>query len=324
VVEQGLFGTDDADETAALVDRWCRRHLGVPVAGARRWATSVGTVAVVALADGAEVAVKVHQADRSEAFLRGVQAVQRAVVQADVAAPSPLAGPAPIRDGGPLATAETAVADPGLTDGRAAGAVDAAATTLAVATRATASLPPDLLGVHPQETPPGRLWPRPHSPLFDFEATAAGAEWIDELARAARALLDAAPPDRPVLVHHDWCSRNVRVLGGQVVAAYDWDAVSPRSVAAAAGQAAALWPCTGEPDSADASTPGELTVFVEAFATAWGGAFGAVDALLAGAAALYTLCYSARCEHAVRRVDGAGTRALRAHGDSYLYAVGSS
>ena len=52
----------------------------------------------------------------------------------------------------------------------------------------------------------------PHSPSFDFEATAAGAQWIDDLARAALPCADFG--DR-VVAHTDWSARNVRlqVLG---------------------------------------------------------------------------------------------------------------
>ena len=34
------------------------------------------------------------------------------------------------------------------------------------------------------------LYPEPHSPIFDFVATAAGSVWIDEYARAALAVRD--------------------------------------------------------------------------------------------------------------------------------------
>jgi Ser/Thr protein kinase RdoA (MazF antagonist) len=317
VVDRTLFGTDDADDVASMVDTWCRDHLGSGIASARRWTASVGSVAVVDLADGTAAAIKVHQANRSRRFLRGVHQIQQAVAAAGIAAPLPRAGPAPIRDGGPLATAESVLPDPGFTDGRAPGAAQTAATALATATRATAALRLDIVGAHPQRTPPGRLWPIPHSPIFDFEATAAGAEWIDEVGRRALAVLEPAAGGPPRLVHHDWCSRNVRVVDGAVVAAYDWDSVSPMGVAAAAGQAAALWPCTGEADSPDASTPEEIDAFLDAFASAWGEPLDDQARRLAHARAQYVIAYSARCEHAIGR-EGSGIRALRGH------AVGSS
>ena len=42
---------------------------------------------------------------------------------------------------------------------------------------------------------------------------------------AARAVLDGAPLNPPVLVHGDWRIENVNVAAGAVVAIYDWDSV---------------------------------------------------------------------------------------------------
>ncbi len=44
------------------------------------------------------------------------------------------------------------------------------------------------------------LWPPPHNALFDFEATAAGAEWIDGIAAYAKDLVDEF--QAPVVVGH--------------------------------------------------------------------------------------------------------------------------
>ena len=89
----------------------------------------------------------------------------------------------------------------------------------------------------------------------------------------------------PVLVHQDWCSRNVRVVDGAVVAVYDWDSVQRAPIARAAGQAAALWPCTSEDGSPDPSTPDELDAFLADFAVAWGTPFTAADRRVAHASA---------------------------------------
>lgn len=50
--------------------------------------------------------------------------------------------------------------------------------------------------------------PTPHSPVFDFEATSAGAEWIDALATEAAAVIAAAPAPE-VVVHADWRADNI-------------------------------------------------------------------------------------------------------------------
>ena len=320
VVDRLLFGVDRADGVAAIVSDWCATNLGSPVAAGHRWMTSVGSVAVVDLADGRTVVVKVHQPDRDPRFLCAVQEVQRAVASAGIACPRPLASPAPIGPAGSLAVADTLLADPGITDGRAPGAVVAAATTLALAIDAAESI--DVAGLPvPFQVPSGQLWPRPHSPIFDFDATAAGAEWIDDLARLACEVRDRPVEERARVAHTDWCSRNVRVVDGTVVAAYDWDAVSWVTPSIAVGQAAALWPCTGEPDSPPASSPTELRPFVAAYDAAATAPLSGPGRRRAAAAALYTLTYSARCEHAIGRIGGSGTDALREHGDAYLHAL---
>ena len=65
----------------------------------------------------------------------------------------------------------------------------------------------------------------PHSPLFDFEASAGGAEWIDDVARLA---LDARDSDATprVVAHTDWSARNVRLRADGVRAIYDADSLS--------------------------------------------------------------------------------------------------
>lgn len=57
--------------------------------------------------------------------------------------------------------------------------------------------------------PAGLLWPRPHNGRFDFAASAPGAEWIDELATAARDRLSEAAGE-VVVAHSDWRTEHVR------------------------------------------------------------------------------------------------------------------
>ena len=57
-VELAIFRTDDAREIAARLDELCTAALGAPIAGARFYGSSVGSVAGVVLADGREVVIK--------------------------------------------------------------------------------------------------------------------------------------------------------------------------------------------------------------------------------------------------------------------------
>jgi hypothetical protein len=92
---------------------------------------------------------------------------------------------------------------------------------------------------------PGRpradaLWGAPHSPLFDLEGTAAGAEWIEAPAWPAKTAL-ARPAGRTVLGHIDWSVKNLGWDGAAVVAVYDWDSlvVAPEPVLVGRGGAGA-------------------------------------------------------------------------------------
>jgi len=72
--------------------------------------------------------------------------------------------------------------------------------------------------------PDERVFPTPHSPLFDFEKTSDGAEWIDRIARAARSDRERSAGER-VVGHFDWRVEHLRFEGGAVVASYDWDSL---------------------------------------------------------------------------------------------------
>jgi hypothetical protein len=68
-----------------------------------------------------------------------------------------------------------------------------------------------------------QLWPKPHSRLFDFDATSQGAEWIDEI--AARARQRMLPAGVRVITHSDWRQEHVRFIGNEPVTAFDWDSL---------------------------------------------------------------------------------------------------
>jgi hypothetical protein len=68
------------------------------------------------------------------------------------------------------------------------------------------------------------LYPQPHSKLFDFEKTAAGAEWIDAFARRARQ--GEAREGPPLLGHAAWRVEHLRFENGNIVATYDWDSLA--------------------------------------------------------------------------------------------------
>ncbi len=65
---------------------------------------------------------------------------------------------------------------------------------------------------------------KPHNVLFDFEKTAAGAEWIDDLARQAKQILRGATGSL-VIGHSDWSLQNMSFRQGKLNCVYDWDSL---------------------------------------------------------------------------------------------------
>lgn len=78
----------------------------------------------------------------------------------------------------------------------------------------------------PRKSFPSRdaIWPKPHNALFDFEVTRQGAQWIDDIAGEALAILQSAC-SRIVLGHDDWSAKNMRMHERSIAVVYDWDSV---------------------------------------------------------------------------------------------------
>jgi hypothetical protein len=163
---------------------------------------------------------------------------------------------------------------------------------------------------------PDALWPpEAHSPLFDFAATAAGAEWIDALAARAKPLVAGG---EPLAGHHDWCGEHMRFAGGEVVAVYDWDSLAIGPEAVIAGNAAATFTADfTRPGHDQAPSPEETRAFVDEYSAARAVPLSRAERERIAAAATFVLAYSARCEHALGTA-GPVTAALRARGDDYL------
>jgi len=153
------------------------------------------------------------------------------------------------------------------------------------------------LALHPLRDPSEGLFPEPHSPIFDFEATAAGAEWIDDLARRAVTMM-ATDDTADVIAHTDWAARNVRIDGGEIVAVYDWDSLALVKECVAVGAAAVTWCKTGEPDE-HTPTADEIDTYIGAYQAARQASPSPSLRRLSRAAAVRSMAYTARCEHAL-------------------------
>ncbi len=217
----------------------------------------------------------------------------------------PLAGPAPLgppAPAAPLVTADSWLPDPGqpeTVDVRCRAASADALAELVTRCRPLVDDPRcEALRSHPMGvTAPGSLYPPPHSPTFDFDAAPTSAAWIDELAAGARKERHATTAPL-VIGHSDWSARNVRLRPGAVVAVYDLDSLAIDRETTLVGQAALTWAATGVADRADDQTPDGVSRFLDEYGAARGRPLTAAERRAAGAAALYNLCYTARCEHA--------------------------
>lgn len=299
-VELAVFGTDEPRAIAREIDRFCRTYLGAEVAEALFHQSSVGSVAGVQLDDGRRVVIKGHQPSRSVPFLREVARVQMYIASLGLPAPRVLGGPAPLGLGNAVAEAfiDTAMlprSEPHQPDVRRAMAASLYAIVAACRPLvAGSSLPRHLLA----DPPLARLWPTPHSRLFDFEATAGGSDYIDAVAREARRLM--RPAGELVIGHGDWRAEHVRFKGSVPVVAFDWDSLcreyEPALVGCTAHAFCADWSTSPPPP---APTLDEARAFVAHYESARGKPFRGPERRLCGAAFAYACAYTARCGHAI-------------------------
>lgn len=296
-VELAVFGSRDPVVIARMIDAFCVRHLGVGIARALFHQSSIGSVTGVVLADARRVVVKGHQPDRSPAFLAEIARVRWHLAGRDVFASEVLVGPLPLGRGFALAEA---FIDLGRTEDahrpeirRALAHGLAAIVETCAPLVETTVLEPTL--VHAGAGP---LWPTPHSKLFDFEATAEGAAWIDEIAADARRRLQ--PAGARVIGHADWRQEHVRFVGERIVAAFDWDSLccdrEPILLGAAAHAFCADW---SQDAHMQAPSLQEARAFVGDYEHARGSPLPLPERRLCGAAFAYACAYTARCGHAL-------------------------
>jgi hypothetical protein len=303
-VQRVVLGVVEPEAIAALFVRWTQQHLGVPAVDCWLWAVSVGCVAGFDLADGSKIVVKAYAHDRTRAALRSMQNLQRAALRMQLPVPVPLAGPEPLGEA-------LAMADAALLDGRHPNLRNpsdriAAARGFVEFTEALRGVPDEVAANRPpSERSVSALYPVPHSPLFDFDKTARGAEWIDELAIEAKATMDRLDAE-VVLAHMDWRGENLRVSydGDRVVGVYDCDAIRREREAVAVGEVAAShtidWSDPLGPYFASGS---ECVEFAQTIEGARGRPFSDMEWSVIRAGIVYAWSYTSRCEHA-RAVSG--------------------
>ena len=293
--ERSVFGTEDETSIDRLFVDAAADVLGLEVRRVAWRVYSVAAVVGLELGDGSVVVARAYQPNVTAAFLDATIRVQDAARVAGLPAAEPLTAATPTAWG--LVRFERELPDPGVR-GLGDDELDISADGLARQVEAARAVDPRDLDAHPMASTDD-LYPIPHSPIFDFEATAAGAEWIDEIAAAARRVRDA--DTEPSLVHGDWSARNIRVEGGRITAIFDWESVSSEPETWGVGVAATTWRSTGEPgDEAIAPDADDLRRYLAAYEAHRPEPFTESQRRAALGAAVYCLAYSARCEHALR------------------------
>jgi hypothetical protein len=290
--EDELFGTHEPEVVGAALGEFCATELGSPIADALFYEASIGCVVGAVLEDGRRVVVKAHALANSPEYLEAAARVQETLVERGFPAPAVLLGPRPL--GRTLATVEQLVDEGDYRDAHEAPIRAALAEALVRLVTLTAGVPGAGLEREHEMLAPERLWPQPHHRMFDFDATRAGTEWIDEFAARSRERLGSA--GEPVIGHLDWTVKQCRFVGDELRVVYDWDSLGLMPEPELVGNAAAHFTTTWRLDVPLVPSPEEARAFVAEYERARGREFDREERVRLGAQAVYALAYGARCE----------------------------
>ena len=301
-VELDVFGTDDPAEIVRLVDAFCRVHLGSPLAASLFYISSVGSTHGVKLVDGRELVIKArppaHTNPDHSHDVPSLASVCRVLdwLRARGYPCAPLVlGPTPLANG--IATVEEFFERGERGDAFQPACRKAIASGLAQLVELLRACGAEAAGVR-QVRRPADLYPQPHARIFDFKATATGAEWIDDFARRARQVEGVAAA--PVLGHADWRVEHLRFVGDTIVATYDWDSLGylPETVLVG-GSAHGFTADWSRADVRRIPTADDLRAYIAEYEEGRGRAFSRREQRAIFASCVHALAYSARCQHAL-------------------------
>lgn len=318
-----IFGSSKPSLVASTVDTFCTSELGSRIIETYFFTLSQSAVFGLRLCDGPRVVVKAHPSRHNIEFLRAMTQVQHYLAEQGFPCPRPLIEPRPLAQG--FATAEE-LKNEGEYGNPHDPAVRRSLAELLARQIALTQHPESIPGIQPalfdRRLPPEVLWPVPHDAIFNFEATANGAEWIDDLARPAhQAVLQGE--GQLVLGHTDWSVKHVRYVGEQATAVYDWESLALEKEPAIVGAASAYFTYNEWPGITQRPSQNEALAFVSEYEAARGKPFSPEEYQTLAAAATYHLAYCARCEHSLHSQerdypDGSCRAILAKYGDSFL------
>lgn len=321
-IEAAVFGTTSVEAVRAVLDRYTRQHLGSGLGTVLFRAGRVDAVWGVRLAAGSDVVITARRQPVDLQARIATLDAQRTLVQHGFPCPVPVCDTIVFE--GIALTAESLVTGGAPGDARDAAVRRSLAAGLAEHVAILRAVPElaRRVGLGPawcryQQGP----WPVPHDPIFDFEVTPRGFEWLDGFAaEAARRL--SLPSDREIVVGHaDWYAGNARFDGHELVGTFDWDLVAAPE-AHIVGFAAATFTDSGSGSGqSDLPNPIDVAAFFADYDAARPRPLPRADQVQAAAAASWALAYNARCELAFTQGEPAPASALdllRQHGDAYL------
>jgi hypothetical protein len=294
-----IVGSADPTVIAQEINSFCQVRLCSAITRAYFLEVSQGAVFGLQLQDRHRIVIKAHSSRSNYEYLQAVMRAQHYLADQSYPCPLPLLEPSPFMHG--LATIEELI-DQGEFKNPHDPTVRRSLSQLLAwqihLLREPTSIPDISPSAFDHRLPPDILWPTPHSPIFNFEATAVGAEWIDKIARKAReARVHGA--GQPVLGHADWSAKHVRYVGDQASVIYDWDSLSLEKEPAIVGAAAINFTYTEQSDIPRLPTREEALAFVAEYEAARGKPFSPEEYQTLEAAATYHLAYGSRCEHSL-------------------------
>ncbi len=301
-VELDCFGTDNAEQIVGMIDDSCRNQLGSGIRGYFFYRASVGSTHGVQLEDGREGVVKVRPPAETNPYLpydqrslETIVSVMQWLADQGYPCPTPIMGPVPLGNG--LATIEEFLESGKHGNGFEPDCRKLIAAGFAELIDRLRSFPGDPSCLkHVQRG--DALYPQPHSKLFDFEKTAAGAEWIDDFARRARQAEAHRGP--LVLGHADWRVEHLRFENGKIVATYDWDSLAYWTETELVGISAHGFTADWSRENVRRiPTADNIRAYVADYEEARGHPFSKRERQSLFAHCVYFIAYGARCTHSL-------------------------
>jgi hypothetical protein len=320
VLARSIFGTDDPVAIATNIEAYTGRF--GPVTTCHLFTQSVGAVFDLEIETRAvfdleietrRIVLKVHGhgsrwgAVSSPDALAAVSHVQRELARSGFPCADVIDGPTPFMNGSIVAM--THITGP-LHDPHTPAMRTAMAALLHESMTRTSRYRD-----HPHlpawSLPRDEIFPAPHNALFDFHV--AGGEWIDAVAKDARARMR---DDNVIAVHTDLSAANVRFDGARIVCVYDMDSIALTGEMRILANTVVHFTYTG--DAWTWPTSEEIAAFIDDYAIARGAKLTIAERAQLEACMTYSLAYTARCEHALdpdgRALEGSCRAKLREGG----------